>query len=222
MLRQLFYWLDGLSFALAGWVALAWRFGIEPGIQHAPGAFWLCLAAGLLMVFVSAAVYRNWRGGGRLAMMGRVGLAWLIVWGVLMTWLVLSKTSTDYSRLWLLAWAATSLVFGWAARLALMRVLMFLRSRGYNRQRVVLLGEGDLVAQLGQRVNTAGWTGYDLVGSVSTADRAAMAAEVERLRPDEVWICQPVTDLQLIQDILRELRYCTANIRLVPDMGVFQ
>lgn len=155
-------------------------------------------------------------------MLGRVGLSWLVTWGIIMTWLVLTQTATDYSRLWLAWWAGASLLLSWFARVAVYFMLSGLRSMGVNHKRVLLVGAGGAVASIRRRVKSSAWTGYDVVGVASATNDKALDYAINTLSPDEVWICQPPGDMKAIQRVLHALRHSTANIRLVPDMGMLQ
>ncbi|MDD0809487.1 undecaprenyl-phosphate glucose phosphotransferase [Curvibacter sp. RS43] len=213
--------VDWFAFAGAGLAAYVWRF--EAAELPPPQIYALLIVQmATLMLLVSSAIYRNWRGGKFKAMLGRVGLAWAITWALLMTWLVLTKSSTDFSRIWLLTWAALSLGVSWVARLALFLTMAWLRGQQVNHMRVLLVGRGGPVAAIRRRVKTSNWTGYDLVGVVGVDDINGLQYALGQLDPDEVWICPSANDMNAIQPVLNELRHSTANIRLVPDMGAFQ
>ena len=213
--------LDWLAFAVAGMTSYHWRFAEQDG--PVAGSYWLLIMqAATAMLLVSAAIYRSWRGGRLRAMLGRVGLAWLVTWMLLMAWLVLTKSATEYSRIWLVSWMGLSLVLLWAGRLALFVFMSMLRSNGINHVSVLVVGKGGLATSIQQRVQASTWTGYSMVGQVSVDDLPAIAEAAERVAPDEVWICQPAGNAESIHAVLNVLRYSTANIRLIPDLALFE
>jgi hypothetical protein len=107
---------DLLAFAIAGAWAYYWRF--DESIANAPEIIiQLVVAASFMMLLTSTMVYRAWRGGQLPAMLGRVALAWVITWGCVMTWLVLSRSSESFSRIWLGYWGINSLLFVWLGRI---------------------------------------------------------------------------------------------------------
>jgi putative colanic acid biosynthesis UDP-glucose lipid carrier transferase len=213
--------VDWLAFASAGVVAYWWRFGDETAMTDQLYSQ-LVLGAATTMLVVSSMVYRSWRGGKLPAMLGRVALSWLGTWGVVMTWLVLTKTAGDVSRLWLASWAAWSLGMSWVARVMVFFAMSWLRGLGVNHMRVLLVGGGGPVAAIKRRVKSSAWTGFEVVGVVGTTEEKALEYSVNRLEPDEVWICQPPGEVEAVKRVLYVLRFSTANIRLVPDMGMLE
>lgn len=212
---------DWTAFALAGVFAYMWRFQ-EPFAQASAAVMQLLLASAFVMMLTSSLVYRAWRGGQLPAMLGRVALAWIITWGVIMTWLVLTKTSEDYSRIWLGTWAMGSLLLTWLGRVSLYFFMSWLQGSGVNELRVLLVGSGRSVQDIRRRVKASAWTGYKVVG-VTPGDSAKMLEDVvAKLNPDEVWICQQPGDMKAAENVLHTLRHSTANIRLVPDLTMLQ
>ena len=212
---------DWCAFAIASAVAYFWRFGEQLTEADTP-VLQLVIASSFLMLLMSSLVYRAWRGGQLPAMLGRVALAWAITWGLMMTWLVLTKSSESYSRMWLGAWGITSLLFTWVGRTGLYMFMSWLQGKGVNELRVLLVGTGKSVTAIRRRVKASAWTGYKVVG-VTPGDSARYLEEaVAKLNPDEVWICQHPGDMRAAENVLHTLRHSTANIRLVPDLTMLQ
>lgn len=213
--------VDWLAFAGAGALSFVWRFDLADASLNAMYAQ-LIFGGASMMLLVSTLVYRSWRGGQLLAMLGRVGLSWLITWGVIMTWLVLTQTAIDYSRLLLAWWAGSSLVLSWLARVVVYLMMSGLRSMGVNHMKVLMVGTGGSVAAIRRRVKASAWTGFKVVGVATAQNEKALDYAIQNLQPDEVWIFQPPGDTKAIQRVLHALRHSTANIRLVPDMEMLQ
>jgi Undecaprenyl-phosphate glucose phosphotransferase len=213
--------VDWLAFAGAGVLAFAWRFNAGETSENANYTQLIFVGASI-MLLVSTLVYRSWRGGQLLAMLGRVGLSWLIAWSVMMTWLVLAQIAIDISRLWLAWWAGSSLVLSWLARVLVYLMMSGLRSMGVNHMKVLLVGSGNSVAAIRRRVKASAWTGFKVVGVAAAQNEKALNYAIENFQPDEVWIFQPPGDMKAIQRVLHALRHSTANIRLVPDMEMLQ
>lgn len=213
--------VDWLAFACAGFLSLVFRFQVSDTAFNVSNSQ-LVFAGASLMVLISSLVYRSWRGGQVLAMLGRVGLSWLITWGILMAWLVLTQTAADYSGDWLRWWVGTSLVISWLSRIGVYLLMSGLRTMGISQMRVLLVGAGDSVMDIRRRVKSSAWTGFKVVGVASAQNDKALDYAITTLQPDEVWIFQPPGDTHSIQKILHALRHSTANIRLVPDMSMMQ
>ena len=213
--------VDWLAFAGAGVMAFLLRFDLAQQPLE-PLFAQLIFGAATTMLLVSSMIYRSWRGGQLLAMLGRVALGWAITWGIVMTWLVLTQTATDYSRLWLTWWAVASLLLSWLARVGVYLAMSGLRSMGVNHMHVLLVGSGAAVASIRRRVKASAWTGYKVVGVATGTNAKALDYAIQNLQPDEVWICQHPGETKAIQQVLHALRHSTANIRLVPDMAMLQ
>ncbi len=220
MMRFGIYVIDWLAFGFAGVLTFWLRFDLDLN-PLTPAYSKLIFGGATTMLLVSSTIYRSWRGGQLLAMLGRVGLGWLVTWGFIMTWLVATQSGVDYSRLWLGSWAVGSLLLSWLARALAYLMMSGLRSMGVNHLRVLLVGSGDTVASVRKRVKASAWTGYKVVGVSDGVNEKALDFAVSSLEPDEVWICQPPGDMKVIQQIMYALRHSTANIRLLPDMGMF-
>lgn len=219
MMRYAISSLDWLSFAFAGVLTHWVRFGLTEQQFNASYAQ-LIFGASTTMLLASSMIYRSWRGGLLPAMLGRASVSWLITWGVVMTWLVLTQTGADYSRLWMSYWAVTSLLLAWLTRALSFLTMTGIRRSGLVQMRVLLVGTGDAVAAVRQRVKASAWSGFRVVGVADGRHEKDLDYSVQNLKPDEVWICQPPGDMAVIQQILFALRFSTANIRLLPDLGM--
>ena len=212
---------DWISFAAAGVFAYYWRFNFREG-QIDAVYLQLIFGAAFLMVISSSLVYRSWRSSQILAVLGRVGLSWVITWGILMTWLVLTQTADIYSRLLLACWAGASLFLTWFARACIFLAMSALRDIGVNQSRVLLVGSSNSMSSIRRRVKAATWSGFKVVGVCNTENAKLLSDTIESLSPDEIWIFQSPSEAKKILNILDSLRYSTANIRLVPDVEMMQ
>lgn len=212
---------DFLAFSVAA--AWAYHMRFEESITMAAGSvIQLVIAASFLMLLSSTLVYRSWRGGQLPAMLGRVALAWLITWGCVMTWLVLTKSSEAYSRIWMGYWGVISLMFVWLGRVFIFFVMSWLQGKGVNQRGVLLVGQGKAVAAIRHRVKSSAWSGYKVVGVTTGENPRHMEEAVAKVNPDEVWICQQPGDTRVAENVLHTLRHSTVNIRLVPDLTMLQ
>ncbi len=224
---------DVLIVAFAGALAYLWRFGIE-GFPIPPSYSLLILTGALLLlvIFSGQGIYRSWRGGSLFKIIGRVLLGWATVVVTLLVILFLLKESASYSRLWLGMWASLAGVLLLAERLVLYGTLRWLRKRGRNLRRVVMIGQSDVARELLRRVRSSSWTGFDVVAMFD--DKAAMNETFEGVSAHhdlnglenylnahdiaEVWITLPLRDEERVQEVLHLLRHSTVNIRYVPDI----
>lgn len=227
---------DVLMVLLAALLSYYWRFDQWPMPVHYQTAILIALLL-VPLAFSVAGIYQSWRGGLLIGEMRRVSLALIAVILMLILLGFISKTSSDYSRLWLGGWA----VFAWGLLMAyhvfLRFVLRWVRLKGFNTRTVAVIGAGDLGREVVRRVNEASWTGLKVVGLYDDnhdlhhktvngvrvrGDIASLIKLMERRKIDEVWMALPLRAEVRVKEILFELRHHTINIRFVPDIFGFR
>lgn len=228
--------LDAVAIVLAGVVAHQARFGHwDPAPQYRIA---LVVAALLtLLFFPSFGLYRSWRARSVGEYLQRATLAWATIAGGLIVLATATKTGALFSRHWMWAWGVLGLVFLLAFHVALLYALRWIRARGFNRRRVLIIGTARHGRDLCERIEQAPWTGLDVAGIVATDANAPGAGTTgARLLPvpierigewlathpvDEIWITLPLRAEDRLQQILHELRHATADIRYFPDLFGF-
>jgi putative colanic acid biosynthesis UDP-glucose lipid carrier transferase len=206
-----------------------------PVVPQQYHAYLFCILVGVLLnAFLATALgaYRNWRGAG----LGDVLTPLLLAWGAtaltLVVLLFALKTSEAFSRLWFGSWVLLAAVLLALERLVLLRVLRYLRARGVNRKRVVLVGFSEQIPELLQRLKKADWAGYEVValflpqgkdaaavsGVPVRRDLAALDSFVREHEVTEVWLTCPLREEAFLQEVLWLLRHSTVNIRYLPDL----
>ena len=136
--------LDVLMMVLGGFIALSLRQQIElpiPMPEDLRAYYSLMAAAVVVFLVLSKEVYRSWRGTALPAMLGKIAGTWLMVIGLLLLWLFITKSSDDFSRLWFGLWALVGTLLLWLERLFVYAVLKILRLRGYNHKQVARIGK---------------------------------------------------------------------------------
>lgn len=227
LMGRLIALVDVLAIFIAGRLCFHWYPGVEPrsGMNENMLAGNYLLLQGLaciLLLVVSNQIYGLWRGGAWRAHMGRVSLSWLTTWGLILVWLVLTKSAEGFSRIWLVSWLVSGLTLLMLGRTLTYFLLKQLALHGYNQQTVLLIGDGKLNATIRQRVRHSAWTGFNIIGSLRPDNVKEIDECVRRYEPDEIWIGLELTDRATLTGILHVLRHSTANIRLIPDMFTLQ
>ncbi|MBD3817061.1 MAG: undecaprenyl-phosphate glucose phosphotransferase, partial [Halothiobacillus sp.] len=235
-LSMIIKWVDLLMVFLGGALSYVWRFGLE-SLPPQPIYSMLMSTGGLLLIFIlnETGVYRSWRGGDLVKMFGLVTMGWIFVFLSLLGFLFILKASDSFSRGWFVAWAASTAFLLMSARLAFYILLRWMRLRGLNHKRVVLVGQSNVTQELIRRVRAAGWTGFDIIAlfddqlsSVRAYEDLAVHDDMDDLEHhleaqhvDEVWVTLPLKDEDRVRDLLFRLRHSTVNIRYVPGMFTF-
>lgn len=207
------------------------------GTVVVPFSYQVLVLLGVLLVAVGFPlfnVYRPWRAQRFWAPATRVGVAWAVLFTVLLVMLVLSKHAATYSRVWMGLWFFLSLGMYLTLRLAAFSALKTLRRRGFNSKNVVIVGNGEHARNLVERAQTEDWAGYRIVAIADAQIADEMAGDVpliplntlpemsEKADVDEVWIALPLEHTREIGHVLSLLRFSTANVRYAPDLfGIY-
>lgn len=142
----------------------------------------------------------------------------------------ITKRGEDFSRGWFGIWAAFSFVLLISFRGSLLIALRFMRSRGLNERRVVILGSGELRNKLAETINEAIWTGFKIVALLDDKTYGTVIQGVATQKTpdnlnefitqnevDELWLVLPLSAEDRIKRIQHELRHHTVTTRLVLD-----
>lgn len=181
--------------------------------------------------------YRSWRGLSISVELRPM------MWGVTVVFLVLAsigvatKTTSLYSRTWMGLWFALSIVGSVGSRLLLRAVLRSLRAWGVDTATVALFGDGTLATRVAQHLQAYPDVGLTVVGYFATGPGEkgpqnlpclghlgglARALDQSQMPVDQLWIVLPLSAEETIRQALHELRHSTVDIRMVPDMFSYQ
>jgi hypothetical protein len=78
-----------------------------------------------------------------------------------------------------------------------------------------------MLSTVRQRIDGARWSGFDEIETVQFGDGQNIAELDARLKPDEIWISLRLGDQVHLESILASLHLSVANIRLLPDLGMY-
>jgi putative colanic acid biosynthesis UDP-glucose lipid carrier transferase len=194
------------------------------------------------MSFVCAAqfpfvgLYAPQRGVTLFEEVRRLVNGWLLFATTWFAFLFLSKTGTDFSRVWSIYWIALGFGAHLAARVAIRFTLRAMRRRGYNVRRIAIVGAGELGREIAQRIHRLPWSGLEIRGfydddpglAAATLEGTRVLGSVDRLLDDlestaldQVWIALPLRAEARIRALLEGLRRYSVQVRFVPDIFNF-
>lgn len=224
--------MDMITVFVAGWAAYVIRFN-----QFMfPSSYLAVMLLALLItpaVFSFFAVYESVRGESFFKHSMKLLQAVCVMGLVLAGLSFFTKSGDVFSRVWFLLWIGLAFLFLLILRLSIVLSLRFMRMRGLNERRVVILGASELGTKLAGVVQQALWTGYRLVTFIDddAADKPAFIHHIPVLQTpmqlsdylaaeeiDEIWLALPLRDQARVQAILHELRHHTITTRLVLDI----
>lgn len=226
---------DVVAVVIGASIAFYWRF------HHLqlPSNYQIAILISTLLVlgvFPVFGIYGSWRGKSRFVQLRTITVAWVSVLLVLIVIAYLTKTGQTVSRQWTVAWGTFAWTLMLLFRVGLGQGLRFIRKKGWNHKRVVIVGAGRLGRDVERRLSEYAWTGFDIVGFVDNEPVAAsesggkvqllgdiksLGDVVEKKRIDEVWIALPLKDEERVKRVFHSMRHSTATIRFVPDIFGF-
>jgi putative colanic acid biosynthesis UDP-glucose lipid carrier transferase len=136
------------------------------------------------------------------------------------------------SRLWLFYWYASGLLFLLLSRIVVYSTLRYLRRKGLNSKRVIIVGYGHIGQEMHQRANQQAWYGYEVKAvhpgidnpvipidtSIDRIDSLeAIQQYVDQSKIHEIWITLPLSAYAQLQTLQYLLRNALVDIRWMPD-----
>ena len=194
----------------------------------------MTFACAALFPFVG--LYSSQRGVTLFEEVRRLVNAWLLLATAWFAFLFLSKTGTDFSRVWSIYWIIAGFLVHLAVRGAIRVTLRMLRRRGYNVRRIAIVGAGEFGREIAQRIGKMPWSGLHVRGfyddepplhRAAAASAPFLGAVDQLLRDlaggaiDQVWIALPLRAEARIREVLEDLRHYSVQVRFVPDIFDF-
>ncbi|PJE79903.1 UDP-glucose:undecaprenyl-phosphate glucose-1-phosphate transferase [invertebrate metagenome] len=183
------------------------------------------LIQALLVVVISmlSGIYHTWRGKALRLMLWRVFLAWSLSFILLIAFLVISKTTQAYSRIWLGIWMTSALALTLLMRITIYWGLRYFRRQGRNFKRVLIVGNGRNFNQIRQEMAGGNDWGFrmDVCIEYNKTDELLTLLDQQLKRDDdfdECWLCLPLKHSSIIQEVMHRLRHDTMDIRYMPGV----
>jgi Undecaprenyl-phosphate glucose phosphotransferase len=139
----------------------------------------------------------------------------------------------DYSRLFLASFAVLDLVFVVAGRSVIRRVLMAIRLRGHNLQRILVVGAGALGKEVTRKLLAHRELGFKVVGfldddpgkSKRLFEGVPVLGTLQDIddvlagrRIDQVFVALPLEAHRKIRRVLQSIARECVEVRMVPDI----
>lgn len=192
------------------------------------GSFLLCLT-----VFPFFNIYRPYRGASLWAETQTLAGAWVVVFSGLVIALFVTKTSTDFSRLWIGQWSIAGFFSLFVFRFVLRRGLRLLRQRGFNLRFIAIAGAGNLGREVARRLADSPWAGLKVVGFYDDDPRLQkqvfegiqvrgglhrIPVEVKELGINQVWIALSLHHDKQVRSLMGHLSRLPVQVTFVPDI----
>ena len=233
--------VNPLLVGLIGYLTFYFYLLPKPEFDDFPARYQIAILVGMLLTILILSwfkVYRPWRGIRLRQELWTIFLAW---GGAIMVMIIIAfftKTSTDFSRVWIVGWWITSGILIIALRVAIRLSLRFARSRGYNQRQVVVAGAGSLGQKIVSRIRSAPWVGLEIIGFFDDNEQLQgqvingipvagklddMEMYLQKEDIDQVWIALPLRAETRMKQLMKKILVSTSvEIRFVPDIFEFR
>lgn len=231
--------LDVLAIGAAGQLASLLHFGAtlsDITSVHA-GLVYLCCTLAFFLL-PQLGLYTSWRGRSKWNLLWHVIGAWSLVLLVGLFFSFLIHYVGDLSRLWVSLWFANGVLLLMLSRVIVYTVLHYLRRKGWNSKRVVIVGYGKIGQEMYQRALQQDELGYvvkaihAIVGTEpeqipdSSVDKIETLDEiheyVQQHKINEIWLTLPIGSSSQLQHLQYLLRNELVDIRWIPDTTSMQ
>lgn len=196
------------------------------------GAVLLCC----VVCFAVAPVYRNWRARSLLAELWTLFLAWTGAFALFSMYSVLMDVADAVPAPWLVSWYALGLAGMGVSRFCIRLRVHNLRSRGLDRQRVLLVGLRAPALKVHRLLHSRPEIGKEVIGYFAGPDDIATRRDgggaplrlgtLEDLEPyldqhrgqiEQIWVSLPLGGRARLKQVLKLLERYPVQVRLVPD-----
>ncbi len=218
--------IDLLLVVASGFISHFLRFqNVSPPNNYI--ALILATAVVVVLCLNVAGMYRSLRGVPLLQILGRYTFSLVPPFALVLAFLVFTKTAEHYSRIWLVAFISCTWITGTAYRIAHYHFFRWMRSRGQNLKRVVLvtLDPDSLSESFTADIRESGYQPVATIGVYSENgyfNPEDLPGILHDHKASEVWFCLPLSQGSVIKDATYALRKETVDIRFLPDFEDMQ
>ena len=188
--------------------------------------------------FNSFAVYKPWRGISITNQVWVITQAWTVTASslvALLYFLAHPLVDIEEGRNWVFQWIGIGWLLLIATRIMIRNTLDQIRSRGFNKKHIILVGLSKHGVTAATHLVNSSWSGFNVKGYVD--DRGSprnpegglthlgsiqdLESIIERHNVEQVWITYPQLATERIQELLHELRHIPVTTRIIFDAEMF-
>jgi putative colanic acid biosynthesis UDP-glucose lipid carrier transferase len=227
--------LDIALIWIAGEVVSRFRFGSSLDQLPLSYSILLYLSCALAFgLFVQTGLYVSWRGRSVISLVARIVLSWTLVAAIGILISFMTHHASGLSRLWVAYWYLLVIGFLLVFRTVIYKSLRYLRHKGLNGKKVLIVGYGPAGREMHRRAFEQDWYGYDVMaihtGTEHSASERFFDPAIDNVRslediPDyvakngvhEIWITLPLSASTQLLRLQFLLRNALVDIKWMPD-----
>lgn len=207
---------------MANWIRHEWALEREELLV-------LLLAVALTVIILPfMGAYRSWKGSPGVSELLRALGGWFVVVTILVFLGAATKTTAEFSRLWMGYWTAITFSLLVVLRFIFMIGGNLAFKKGLGRKRVAIVGTGELALHVDKSIKRRPELGVEIAGFLSVGDSIPetqvlgstddIETVVKEHRLNEIWIALPLTAEPQVEATLNSLQNCLLTVRYIPDI----
>ena len=188
-----------------------------------------------VLIFFTSKIYRSWRTAPILKIIINSAVSLSKVFLMLILVAYVTKTSDSYSRQWLIVWFVVSLFLLSINRSLIYSLLRYLRRRGWNIRRIILIGDGEAIKKLVNRLREAPWLGIDIKYIIdidgnkeekyrvidTNSEIDGLSKLIHENKIDELWLALAPDEKIKLRKLFYEIRHEIVALRWLPNLENF-
>lgn len=222
--------IDVLMVAATGYLAYGLREGrVDPPATYMAALVLACLLTLNIMQF--AKVYRPDSLRRPVRRFGRIAAAWLGVLATLIIISFLTKTSAEFSRLWLVIWFLLGLFALFMVRLLVAVQVTNLHATGRGLTRIAIVGTGEAAARVAQQLRLSQGQDSLVVGFFAAGEPLPPLVEFEEIlgglddiaaavragQVEELIVALPWTARDQLERLMAQVQRLSVNVRICTE-----
>jgi putative colanic acid biosynthesis UDP-glucose lipid carrier transferase len=237
--------VDLFVIVFSGWLISNWVYPLEFKSTH---LLIVLFSYSFIFYFTTifSPLYNSWRSETIATELKHL----LLYWGLS---LAIFRFSIDYILINVNVEKSINLEFGmiWqftiislliSYRVILRYLLRWIRAKGLNSRKIVIVGTGQAAKQFGQKINENVGLGFDLLGfygkplskedktcneddgeiNHNLGDFTSLIIDAKNKKFDRIYIVLPLSEQHLTNDLINELSDTTVNVYIIPDVFTFE
>ena len=169
-----------------------------------------------ILIFNAMGFYQSFREKSLLHIAGYIFLGTALWLFCLKTLFWLTRAHIDNHLV--LRWVGCVGVYFGFKQIGLMGFARFLRKRGYNTKKIVLIGDTLLIDRVHDELNKQLKLGYSVIEKISDSIPGQYTA-LDRVACDQVWIAYPLEQFSKAKEKIQLLRHSSKEIRFITDIS---
>lgn len=185
-----------------------------------------------ILIFFTSNMYRSWRTVPIPVIIKTAAVSLAKVYIILVLLAFVTKTSHEYSREWVIMWFVASLLLLSISRGLIYSFLHYLRKRGWNVRKIILIADGWAIKKIVNSFHEAPWLGIEIKTIVNVDGSKenkycgveiineidGLSTLIRKNKIDELWISLAPEEDRKLQKLFHEIRHEIVALRWIPNL----